>query len=425
VKLFPVPVKGRCGRTSFRRRRAFSYKTTLALTVAVLLLTTAVATWFYARSKAPASSYGFVTDSTLGTPGPWGQLVYTPLEIEPPADYLFSDKWVVRPPRWLFKKKSPEEVLSLFSAAGMPANLLSRLKNARWDKENDECMVWPPDDVIVNMLPDCRAKVYGELDDISENEAQGGPYTFHAGKLDQEIAAFGLSPQTQALLKKMLYRRGDLFLFADIDTLLPKIDQPEEQIKLVKTLTHHSTWLLGLRVTPSSDVDQIVSYWGKGRRRKDLRPLIESLRRFPNGVTIDLSHLLPIFPRSRLYCYPLPNAEGYLPKHDCHWASLNFFNEIPDERFCDPSVTVPTFLKDYVPINGTPEFGDLVLLISEDKVIHSAVYLADGFVFTKNGNFAIQPWMYMRVADMIASYQSSYPPGEALKVVYIRKKTDL
>jgi hypothetical protein len=58
-----------------------------------------------------------------------------------------------------------------------------------------------------------------------------------------------------------------------------------------------------------------------------------------------------------------------------------------------------------------------VLLFMNDKgqIGHSAVYLADDLVFTKNGNNYTMPWIIMRVADLHAMYSN-------LKIVYMRRK---
>ncbi len=66
---------------------------------------------------------------------------------------------------------------------------------------------------------------------------------------------------------------------------------------------------------------------------------------------------------------------------------------------------------------GVP--GDLVLLLdNQNKVIHSAVYIADDIVFTKNGiNFA-QPWVMMHEKDMVGHFSGLNP----VRVAYFRKR---
>jgi hypothetical protein len=65
--------------------------------------------------------------------------------------------------------------------------------------------------------------------------------------------------------------------------------------------------------------------------------------------------------------------------------------------------------------------GDILLLLnSRNEVKHSAVYLADDLVFTKNGNNYRQPWMIMHIPDLLATYPATPP----MQVVYMRLKTD-
>ena len=54
------------------------------------------------------------------------------------------------------------------------------------------------------------------------------------------------------------------------------------------------------------------------------------------------------------------------------------------------------------------------------EIKHSAVYLAGGIVYTKNGDNYRQPWMLMRIPDLLATYPSM-PPMQA---IYMRHKTD-
>jgi hypothetical protein len=63
--------------------------------------------------------------------------------------------------------------------------------------------------------------------------------------------------------------------------------------------------------------------------------------------------------------------------------------------------------------------GDLVFLINKkDEVIHSAVYIADDLVFTKNGiNFA-QPWILMRIPNLRAVFSYQDEP----RIVNYRRK---
>ncbi len=56
----------------------------------------------------------------------------------------------------------------------------------------------------------------------------------------------------------------------------------------------------------------------------------------------------------------------------------------------------------------------------KNEIKHSAVYLADDLVFTKNGNNYRQPWMLMHIANLLATYPASPP----MKAIYMRMKID-
>jgi hypothetical protein len=106
---------------------------------------------------------------------------------------------------------------------------------------------------------------------------------------------------------------------------------------------------------------------------------------------------------------------------DCHWSTFNFSNETPDNRFNDPAYAVQYIQKNFYPIAAPSQYGDVLLLMNDKKEIkHSAVFLADDLVFTKNGNNYRQPWMLMRISDLLATYPNTPP----MQPVYMRHKTD-
>ncbi len=60
-------------------------------------------------------------------------------------------------------------------------------------------------------------------------------------------------------------------------------------------------------------------------------------------------------------------------------------------------------------------YGDIIFLLDEHKnAIHSAVYVADDIVFTKNGDNYTQPWTLMRMNDLLATYAATDPPHVAV-----------
>jgi len=85
-----------------------------------------------------------------------------------------------------------------------------------------------------------------------------------------------------------------------------------------------------------------------------------------------------------------------------------------------PSYTVSYLKTNCYPIAKATAYGDIVLFLDDSgNAIHSAIYLADDIVFTKNGNNFAQPWMLMRLKDLSARYELDSP---ARLLVY-RQKT--
>ncbi len=168
--------------------------------------------------------------------------------------------------------------------------------------------------------------------------------------------------------------------------------------------------LAKLVITRDSEIGQLASYWDYDGNNKELRPLFESLARVPGGCKIDVAHLLPPFARKRILTFPHTSGDPLDSKRNCHWSALNFFNETPDDRFCDPQVVKQTLDSQYDVVKSERRLGDVIVLFHPGgEAIHSAVYVADDLVFTKNGGANTQPFIYMRIGDMLAYYAACFP----------------
>jgi hypothetical protein len=199
--------------------------------------------------------------------------------------------------------------------------------------------------------------------------------------------------------------KGRLY-FADRQ-IFALLSSSNETRCLVKTLTRVPTLLMELKVSADSDLDLLAAYWGGHGKLQETKRLLRSLARVPGGGSINISHFLPPLPRGLLYTYPAPtNAE----RQDCFWTSFNFFNERPDDRFRAPQVANQTLQSDYAPAHGDRQFGDLLLLLeADDMAAHMCVYIAKDVVYTKNGNDPNQPWVLMRMKDLLTLYASEKP----------------
>jgi hypothetical protein len=220
-----------------------------------------------------------------------------------------------------------------------------------------------------------------------------------------------------AFLKKLVYPREGVMKFSDYEMLMNKIPMGQRRIAMAQVLSQLPATVPSLRIRPDSDIDQIASYWGRMENVhfSKLRPLLESLKKLPNGGTISLVHLLPPFARERLFTYPVSQPGG--PIIDCHWTSYNFSNLQPDSRFNNQEYANQYFRNNFDETQGPAAYGDIVVLVNEMmNGLHSGVYLAGDLVFTKYGNNNAQPWMIVHLSDMQTMYPTSKP-------IYMRKKT--
>jgi hypothetical protein len=173
-------------------------------------------------------------------------------------------------------------------------------------------------------------------------------------------------------------------------------------------------------VDGSSDIDAMVAYWDFRGRSKGLRSLFESLARVPGGGELDISHVLTPFARKRLYAFPEPSDDPKIWRRDCGWTALNFFNDTPDDGLSNPEYAGQVIQRDYEQVSA-PKFGDIAALVDENSdSVHLASYVADGLAFTKNGFNRTQPWMLMKLEDLVAHY--SINRAANLDVGYFRRK---
>lgn len=354
-------------------------------------------------------------------PGPWGHLEFVRLAIEPPEEYVAA--WLAphKPVEWFFRGYKPPMLSQLWSEAGLSGKQQQALMaSAEWNLAAGTVVIKPSDELILDLSPAARKRIYDVLALFPENPHHANPYRYRANMLDEWFTDSGLSPRTEALIRRLLYFRGTAALFSDHEMLMKQIGTPQERARALKTLARSATVLAKLRVYPNSDFEQLINYWGRGRRSKDVGPLLTSLPKLRNGFTIDVAHLLPAFARRRLYTYPNPDTDPTTPRQDCHWTAMNFFNETPDERFLSPEKVREVLEQDYYPVPGEPIFGDVILLMaSATEVVHSCVYVADTLVFTKNGSQPYVPWKLMELSDVLALYSIE---GRALETRFMRDK---
>jgi hypothetical protein len=361
---------------------------------------------------------GVISESALAASKPWGELQTESIILEPPDEYLSNDRPTLEQLDWFFASETRTNFLEQIKFFDLTTEQRAAIQDARsWRSATNGYRFSPSPKLILGMSQLARGQIYLLLARHPENVYHHTPFILQMTALDAGLANSGLASETLSLLKRLLYKRGPSWCFSDMGVFR---DLPRDEFKrLLKTLARVMTVVLKLHMTPESDVNALVRYWGKSGTERHVRTLLESLAKVPGGATIDVTHLLPPLARERLYRYPDPSQTNALTQQQCYWTALNFLNERSDDRYSKPKFVKEAVERDYVRVRGEAGFGDLVIITDgSDQLLHTSVYIADDMVFTKNGGFLLTPWVLMKIPEMVSAYSTAGP----IKVMTIRQK---
>lgn len=355
-------------------------------------------------------------NSGLGKRGKWGQLKWARIIIAPPDEYISSDLCETSISPWIFEGYTLGDLKNVLYSAGLTDDQRNKIV-AKSECASQSCIVKPDIELVETLNPIARANIYNILARNPKNIMQFYAFRRKKDRIDYWFSASGLSTDQIKMIEKLMYKQGDYVLFADIPLVCSRLTDDLDKKRFIKAISRTQALLVKLVVNKDDNIDTLLSYWGVGRRSKDLRPLFESLFREENPPKIDITHLLPSFVRARIYTFPTPNESEF----DCNWTSMNFFNKEPDQRFLNPEFVKKTIEDDYYVIPYSDiRLGDLILFIEPNgEVIHSAVFIADDIVFTKNGKSVRRPW----ILTSLDSLKDIYLAGRQTEIrVYRNKK---
>jgi hypothetical protein len=353
-------------------------------------------------------------------PGPWGEVECVHISVEMPEAFVALEQVKGKHAHWFFGGKTQADALQFLQGVGLSdAELAALMTGAKWEQDITGVWLSPPDQAVLAMNNDARQAIYSHLATFPENEPQYSPFAYRAELLPDLLKRSHLPDETLNAFKKLLYLEGTLLLFSDADIFVNQLADDQQKTRFLKTISRAPTLLMKVHVDANSDIDSLTEYWGFGGRKKDVRSLLESMAAVPGGCKIDLAHLLPTFLRQRIYTYPNPALVN--TNEHCHWTSMNFLNESPDPRFGDNAYVQQVVGSEFLPITDAPRLGDVIFFMDyRGDVVHSATFIADSIVFTKNGGAANRPWIYMELSDLLACYIT---PDAPLQTMICRRKT--
>ena len=341
--------------------------------------------------------------------GKWGELTLVPIVISPPMELVSTELGEVRRPAWYFPDADGDKAFRMLLSAGVKVVNASQLRaKAQPAPQINGIVLTPNPDWVRSLKPEVRARIYAMLAKCDLNRDQVHAFRYPGGNAETWLDANLISSRTKQLIEPLIFRDGDYMMFSDLDLVREEIGNRDELRRLSKTLFRQPTVIAHLQVEPGSDLDTLVEYWGRGGRDIKIRPLIESAAQNGTNGSIDVVYLLPPFAQEHLYCYPtFTGADLDKPALvNCLWTSLNFFLPKPDDRFLDAAVALKTLREDYFIIEADFKLGDVVsFLDDEGHIFHSAVYIADDILFSKNGISSMAPWTLMSIDEVKEYYR--------------------
>ncbi len=360
------------------------------------------------------------TSDQAGTPPRCGRIEAIEIPLAN-GDGVFPEREQrLASPRWFFENVSEKRLTRFLDSCDLrPSEQRMLLDKRGWQILTNGVVITPPEQLIWSLKPQSREQIYSILAKSPTNFPQCFPFRFSLAGFEQRFKHSDLPFGDIEKIRRLTYTNSGYLCFTDLHAAKGALT-PGGFNDLIETLYQVPSYMLRLRVAPDSDIEALVKYWGKGGREKLIAPLLTSLAKVPGGAAFNISYFLPPFARLRLYTYPYTWNDQAACKEDCFFTSMNFFSERPDTNFFDRVYTAKVLHSEYVPVREHPSFGDVVALFSATgEIFHTCVYIADDFVFTKNGVNPEQPWVLMRMADMLMLY---YPTDRSGHLGFLRRK---
>ncbi len=349
-------------------------------------------------------------------PGPWGKVEWHHIYLEAPGWIVDQFPTPNTQTSWRFPAMTRVQLRAFLSSkAGIATKAVDGWfsdKRAILDGSED-VTVFPSADDLEQLSPSAREIIYAELARSPANPYHAEPFFILDQSIDEWLGPRKVRPEVRGLFERMTYKRGDVLAFSDLPVLMSYARDASDAQDLLKLATRIRAIMAFLTVHADDDVKGIEGYWSAGDRRKDVLPMLESVSQLPGGGRLGFVHLLPAQPRKLMYTYPTFDlaTSGKLP--DCHWTTLNFFNDQPENLFLDTRLATTRVLQSYRKVEPPYAFGDALFFVSkEGDTIHSCTYLCDDLVFTKNGATLGTPWVISRTGTLMRLYG----PAGAVKI---------
>ena len=341
-------------------------------------------------------------------PGPWGELFVRAVYLEPPDNLLAIISKPTSVTRWTFDQMTEGSVRELLARTGVPADVISRLcAPSQMIASGNSVVLLPKLQDLLDLPTAVRSALYAELAKSPSNEYQRDPVYILGGDIDDWLSECDMGKPQQELMRKLLWKRGEATAFSDIQVLISQSGGPDEVSSILRTMTRVRSLIIELKLPLSGGRQAFMDYWGAGSLNAERAPFLSAITRRRAPQLIDATQFLPVLARRRIYTFPNSSLglKGRMP--DCHWTSLNFFEEEPRDLYLDSEEASKHLLSGYVAVDAPYQFGDVLCFLDGGQGLHTCVHIVDDIVLTKNGESVLAPWTLMQRKDVDSIYRQS------------------
>ena len=363
------------------------------------------------------------TRPEAGKSGPWGHLELYTVFLEAPREVIELATPAETKTQWVFEKHDRKDVHAFLQQLHLPESVLTSLEDeTKWSETGSSTVVFPDNQTLLSIPREPRARLYNFLGRFLSNPLHREPEIIYGESPEKWLSDTDLPTHIVDAIAKMSYLRGGKQVFADTPAVLALAESDHERIRIQQALSRTPNLIVKVRIDSEQPMQTIARWWTANGLLTENIPLLKSLLASGREDSVDISRFLPAAAKKVIFTYPTPlDARlGHLP--DCHWSSLNFFNDPPLDRLSDPRIAASYVRENYELITSEPQFGDILFFMDPvtKEAHHSCVFLADDIVFTKNGRSLLEPWVFMHLAEVRDIY-GMHVASET--VIYRRRKT--
>ena len=349
--------------------------------------------------------------------GAWGSLELSPITLINGRSVLHDPEFMRLPKTWFFEGMTMEGMLRFLSDCGVGDKQLAAVGREFRSGQDDRGAHFKPTVEWALSLPRAtHGRIAERLALDWRNRGYFKPFVQPEEDFGSWLENSGLSPVGKEALEAAVYHRDGMVCISDFAEIFSLLSDRKERDVFAGMLGSHPSLRVRLKLTSESDIENLSNYWGVGGRQAQVAALLKGLQPLDESTLLEIVQLLPPMPRAKVNTYPRPGS-----MHNCAWSVLNFFADAPKGDY-GAFDELSLFLdREFVEIPQPELLGDVVVFLDGDnQPTHTAVHVAGGVMFTKNGIGSEVPWNLVELGEVARMYGGS---SSAPKIRVYRAKS--